>query len=58
MAANAGDVNLAGVYAVDFGPTMHDLADTWCPHLTMGEGIRLTAHSFTIDVDKLSYRAA
>jgi mercuric reductase len=27
--ANAGDVILAGVYAVKFGLTVDDLADTW-----------------------------
>lgn len=29
LAENAGDVILAGVYAVKFGLTVDDLADTW-----------------------------
>ncbi|MBA2427651.1 MAG: mercury(II) reductase [Actinobacteria bacterium] len=58
IGANAGDVILAGVYAVKFGLTIHDLADTWAPYLTMAEGIKLTAQTFTTDVDKLSCCAA
>ena len=58
IAANAGDVILAGVYAVKFGLTIQDLADTWAPYLTMAEGIKLTAQTFTVDVDKLSCCAA
>lgn len=58
IAANAGDLILAGVYAVKFGLTIQDLADTWAPYLTMAEGIKLTAQTFTADVDKLSCCAA
>lgn len=58
IAPNAGDVILAGVYAVKFGLTIQDLADTWAPYLTMAEGIKLTAQTFTADVDKLSCCAA
>lgn len=54
IATNAGEVILAGVYAVKFGLTIMDLADTWCPYLTMAEGIKLTAQAFTTDIDKLS----
>lgn len=58
VAANAGESILAGVYAVRFGLSVQDLADTWAPYLTMGEGIKLTAQTFTTDVDKLSCCAA
>lgn len=58
LAENAGEVILAGVYAVKFGLTVSDLADTWTPYLTMAEGIKLTAQSFTTDVEKLSCCAA
>lgn len=58
IAANAGDVILAGVYAVKFGLTIQDLVDTWAPYLTMAEGLKLTAQTFTADVDKLSCCAA
>jgi mercuric reductase len=58
LAENAGDVILAGVYAVKFGLTVDDLADTWAPYLTMAEGIKLAAQSFTTDVEMLSCCAA
>jgi mercuric reductase len=58
LAENAGDVILAGVYAVKFGLTVDDLADTWAPYLTMAEGLRLAAQTFTRDVSKLSCCAA
>ncbi|WP_273844007.1 mercury(II) reductase [Rubrobacter calidifluminis] len=55
---NAGEIILAGVYAVKFGLTVQDLADTWAPYLTMSEGIKLAAQSFGRDVSKLSCCAA
>ena len=58
LADNAGEVILAGVYAVKFGLTVSDLSDTWAPYLTMGEGIKLTAQSFTTEVEMLSCCAA
>ena len=58
IAANAGEAILAGVYAVRFGLTVADLADTWAPYLTMAEGVKLAAQAFTTDVNKLSCCAA
>lgn len=58
LAAGAGDVVLAGVYAIKFGLTIGDLAGTWAPYLTMSEALRLVAQSFTRDVDQLSCCAA
>lgn len=58
LAEGAGDVILAGVYAVKFALTVEDLADTWAPYLTMAEGIRLAAQTFTRDVSMLSCCAA
>jgi len=58
LADDAGDAILAGVYAVKFGLTVSDLAETWAPYLTMSEGIKLTAQSFTTDVELLSCCAA
>jgi mercuric reductase len=58
LAENAGDVILAGVYAVKFGLTVDDLANTWTPYLTMAEGLKLAAQTFTRDVSKLSCCAA
>jgi mercuric reductase len=58
LAEGAGDVILAGVYAVKFGLTTDDLADTWAPYLTMAEGMKLAAQTFTRDVSMLSCCAA
>lgn len=54
VAENAGDVILAAVYAVKFGLTVDDLANTWAPYLTMAEGLKLAAQTFTTDVARLS----
>ena len=58
LADNAGDVIIAGVYAVKLGMTVGDVAETWAPYLTMAEGMKLTAQSFTTEVDMLSCCAA
>jgi mercuric reductase len=58
LAEGAGDVILAGVYAVKFGLAIDDLADTWAPYLTMAEGMKLAAQTFTRDVSMLSCCAA
>jgi mercuric reductase len=58
LAAGAGDLVLAGVYAIKFGRTVDDLASAWAPYLTMSEALRLVAQSFTRPVDQLSCCAA
>lgn len=58
IADSAGDIILAGVYAVRFGLTVQQLADTWAPYLTMAEGLKLTAQTFFRDVSQLSCCAA
>lgn len=58
IAADAGEIILAGVYAVKFGLTVQDLADTWAPYLTMSEGIKLAAQAFKTDPAMLSCCAA
>ena len=58
IAENAGDVILAGVYAVKFDLTVQALADTWAPYLTMAEGLKLTAQSFFRELSELSCCAA
>jgi mercuric reductase len=50
--------SMAAVYAVKLGMTTQELADTWAPYLTMGEGLRLAAQAFTRDVGMLSCCAA
>ena len=54
VAANAGDVIAAAVYALAAGFTVNQLANLWCPYLTMAEGLKLAAQTFTRDVAKLS----
>jgi mercuric reductase len=54
VAAGAGDAILAAVYAVKHGLTVDEIADTWAPYLTTGEGLRLAAQAFTRDVALLS----
>jgi mercuric reductase len=58
LADGAGEVILAGVYAIKFGLTVDDLANTWAPYLTMSEALKLVAQSFKGDVKKLSCCAA
>ncbi len=58
LADGAGDLILAGVYAIKFGLTVSDLASTWAPYLTMSEAVKLVAQSFTTPVDQLSCCAA
>jgi mercuric reductase len=54
LAAGAGDVILAATYAIKYGMTVADVAETWAPYLTMSEALRLAAQSFTTPVDQLS----
>ncbi|MGQ0826543.1 MAG: mercury(II) reductase [Actinomycetota bacterium] len=58
LAEGAGDLILAGVYAIKFGLTVNDLAATWAPYLTMSEALKLVAQSFTTPVNQLSCCAA
>jgi mercuric reductase len=54
LADVAGEVIQAAVYAIKFGLTVTDLAETWSPYLTMAESLRLAAQTFTRDVSQLS----
>jgi mercuric reductase len=58
LAEGAGDAVLAGVYAIEAGRTVADLADSWDPYLTIGEAIHFAALAFTRDPSKLSCGAA
>ena len=55
---NAGDTMLAGVYALEAGMTTKQLANLWCPYLTMAEAIKIAAQAFHTDITKLSCCAA
>jgi len=58
LAEGAGDMVLAATYALEAGMTVEQLAPTWCPYLTMAEGIKLAAQAFDRDVSQLSCCAA
>jgi len=46
----AGDVILAATYAIKYGLTVEDVAETWAPYLTMAEALRLCARLFRSDL--------
>lgn len=52
VALDAGELAAAGVHIL--GKTIAQVADDWAPYLTMAEGIRIAAKSFTTDVATLS----
>ncbi|MFI7493823.1 mercury(II) reductase [Kocuria sp. M4R2S49] len=54
VAENAGDLAAAGGYVLAGGMTVEQVATAWSPYLTMAEGLRIAAQSFTTDVSKLS----
>lgn len=58
VAKDAGDFIAAGVYIIQAGMTVDQVASLWSPYLTMAEGIKIAAQSFTTDVSKLSCCAA
>ncbi len=58
VADGASDMILAAIYALEADMTVDQLASAWCPYLTMAEGIKIAAQSFTRDVSKLSCCAA
>jgi mercuric reductase len=58
LAESAGEVILSAVYAIKFHLTIADLAETFHPYLTVAEGMKLAAQTFTRDVAKLSCCAA
>ncbi|WP_149829081.1 mercury(II) reductase [Streptomyces tailanensis] len=54
IAEGAGDVIATAVYALANRMTVRQMADLWCPYLTMAEGLKLAAQTYTRDVAKLS----
>lgn len=54
----AGDVIQSAVLAIRYGITTSELAATFHPYLTMAEGLKLAAQTFTRDVARLSCCAA
>lgn len=54
VAKDAGELAAAGVYILNAGMTVQQVAASWAPYLTMTEGIKIASQSFTTDVSKLS----
>lgn len=54
VAKEAGDIAAAGVYILEAGMTVQQVANLWSPYLTMAEGIKIAAQSFSTDVSRLS----
>ncbi|WP_104062053.1 mercury(II) reductase [Arthrobacter sp. 4R501] len=54
VAKDAGDLAAAGVYILETGMTVDQVANLRSPYLTMAEGIKIAAQSYTTDVSKLS----
>jgi mercuric reductase len=54
IAEGAGEIITAAVYALTAQMTIDQLARTWHPYLTMAEGLKLAAQTYTGDVTKLS----
>lgn len=54
VAKDAGDLAAAGVYIMEAGMTVEQVANLWSPYLTMAEGIKIAAQSFTREVSRLS----
>jgi mercuric ion transport protein len=53
-AAEAGEIIQAAALAIHGAMTVHELADLLFPYLTMVEGLKLAAQTFTRDVSQLS----
>ncbi len=58
LAAEAGEMITEAALAIKLGLTIEDLASTFHPYLTLSEGVKLAAQTFTKDVAKLSCCAA
>lgn len=54
VAKDAGELAAAGVYILEGRMTIEQVSRSWAPYLTMAEGIKIAAQSFTTDVAKLS----
>ncbi|MBI4538971.1 MAG: mercury(II) reductase [Gemmatimonadetes bacterium] len=58
LAAEAGEMITEPALAIRFGLTIEDLTSSFHPYLTLSEGIKLAAQTFTKDVTRLSCCAA
>lgn len=53
-AEGAGEIIATAVHALANDMTVREMADLWCPYLTMAEGLKLAAQTYTRDITKLS----
>jgi mercuric reductase len=54
VAKDAGEIAAAGVYIMEAGMTVDQVATMWSPYLTLAEGIKIACQSYHTDVSKLS----
>jgi mercuric reductase len=54
LADHGGELLFAATLAIKANLTIEDLAATWAPYLTMNEGFKLAAQSFSKNVAELS----
>lgn len=54
VAKDAGELAAMGVHLIASGTTVKELATRWAPYLTMAEGLKIAAQSYTTDVSRLS----
>lgn len=54
VAKDAGELAAAGVYILEAGMTVEQVAKMWSPYLTMAEGLKIAAQSFSTDISMLS----
>lgn len=54
LADHGGELLFAATIAIKAGWTVEQLATTWAPYLTMNEGLKLAAQSFTANVQEMS----
>jgi mercuric reductase len=54
VAKDAGEIAAAGVYIMEAGMTVDQVATMWSPYLTLAEGIKIACQSYNTDVSKLS----
>ena len=48
------EIAAAAVYILDAAMTVDQVAGSWAPYLTMAEGIKIAAQSFSADMSRLS----
>lgn len=58
VAKDAGELAAAGVYILEAGMSVDQVANMWSPYLSMAEGIKLAAQSYATDVSRLPCCAA